>query len=191
MPSAFTNLTIVSFDVAGALTVGITPKRVVVPFAFELAGVTATVNTPSTVSSIIFDVLAGPNNTAPATLVSVFKTIANRPTIAAGNNDQSPTVAPFNPAIARDTAVEPSETEYFVRPDPTTATTFAGNQPVSTTQPANVVVNPTEGGTLNQPQPQANIGYIGASGTALQLSVVQIGTVAGSDARVILLLLQR
>lgn len=185
---------LVSFEIPGAIAASNNPtKRLIIPFAFELAGVTISANTAPTGAALIVDILSGNNGqtglVAPTN--SVFKTQANRPTLAIGANDQAGVSAPFNLAFSGDTAVEPNELSFLAKPDPTSTSTFAGNQPVNTTAPP-VLVNSTEGATQNQPQSAANRGFIGVAGSVLAVAVPQVGSVvAGADLQVMLYIIQR
>lgn len=183
MPGQYSQMIPFHFAVPGALAVGTTTKRLIVPFAYEIEGVTASVNTAPTGANLILDLLAGANDTAPGSLASVFSVdTTKRPTIVAGAFDNQSTTGPAQPAVAGDTATEPSYTQYLARPTAESTTRFAGNQPVDNTQPATVAVNPTEAGSANQPQAASNVRWSGNAGDALQLAVTQVGsTVAGSD----------
>ena len=192
MPGQYSQMIPLTLSLPGALAAGATTKRVIVPFPYEIAGVSASVNTAPAGADLILDVLAGPNNTAAGNLASVYKTAANRPTIKAGSLDMAATSAPFDPTYADNTATEPNEPSYLAKPDPTSTATFAGNQPVTETQPGTVAVNTTEPGSSNQDQVPANRGYVGSAGDALHLSVAQVGsTTAGSDATVVVWLIER
>ena len=173
------------FTVPGALAVGTTAKRLMVPFPYEIEGVTASVNTAPTGAALILDVLGGPNGTAPGALTSVFSVnTANRPQIAVGAYDLAGVSAPFQPTIALDTAVEPSELNYLARPTAPAVTTFAGNSPVNMNpnEPQTVSVNAIETGSSNQPLEASNVRWSGKAGDVLQLAVTQVGSVvAGSD----------
>lgn len=72
MPDVYNAPTIYEFPIIGAASTGLTVKRHTIPFDYEIVGVTATANTAPTTTSMILDIVAGPNNTAPASLVSVW-----------------------------------------------------------------------------------------------------------------------
>jgi hypothetical protein len=178
------------FSLPGALAAGTSVKRLIVPFAYEIEGVTASVNTAPAGGPTLFDVLAGANGTAPGALVSVFTlNAAGRPSIAAGAYDNAPASGPDQPAVTGDRATEPSYTQYLARPQAPAQSQFAGNQPVNmqSNQPQSVQVNPTEAGTPNQPNESPNTRWGGNAGDALQVAVVAGpgNTGLGSDATVV------
>jgi hypothetical protein len=195
VPGLYSGLIPFHFAVPGALTVATTAKRLVVPFAYEIEGVSASVNTSPAGSALILDLLAGPNGTAPGSLASVFAVdTTKRPQIAAGAFDNTPVSGPDQPAVTGDRATEPSYTQYLARPTAPATTTFAGNQPVNMqpNQPQSVQVNPTEPGSANQPNEAPNVRWSGNAGDALQLAVVQVGSgTAGSDLSVIVWVVEK
>lgn len=185
MPGQYSQMIPLHFTVPGALAAGTTARRIVVPFAYEIEGVSASVNTAPTGASLILDLLAGPNGEAPASLTSVFSVdTTKRPTIAAAAFDNTSATGPDQPAVPLDTVTERSYTQYLASPTAEANTRFAGNQPVNmgSNQPQTVQVNATEAGSANQPNEAPNARWSGNAGDALQLAVVQVGsTVAGSD----------
>lgn len=198
MPGVYSEMHPYDFFVAGNLAVGAQPTRVTVPYAFEIEGVSASVATPAASQPIIVDVLYGPNGTAPGSLTSIFSVdTSKRPTIAAGAYDNAPVTGPDQPAVAGDTATEPSFTQYLARPTAPASTTFAGNQPVNTgNNPVTLDINastPTfESGGPNQPSAAANTRWSGAAGGVLQLSLAQVGvTTTGANLSVIVWVLQK
>jgi len=181
--------------VAGALTVSTSPQRLLVPFPYEVVGVSASVNTAPTGASIIVDVLAGANQSAPGSLTSIFAgNTALRPTILAGTYDNVSTDTPFagDPTVPLNTVVDPNEKNYLAKPQAASTTTFSGNQPVDNTQPQTITVNAVETGSANQYQMGESEGYLGNAGDLLQVGILQIGsTVAGADLAVIIWVLER
>lgn len=301
MPDVYNTPILLEFPIIGAATVVTTVKRHVIPFDYQIVGVVATANTPPTGASMILDILAGPNNTAPGSLTTIWPAsnglgiqtvtltgatggtftltnnslttagiafnataaavdtalatagitapsvsgaaggpyvvtwptgtavtaltasassltgstptavithsgVDNRPTIVAASYDQAPiaagttTVAPegTDPDLSGQTTgvstTYPNYDgfDYLARPDAnSTAAQFGSTGPLNTGNPS-VVVNSTEGGTLNQPLAPLNSGYLGHAGDALQLAVRQVGSgTAGSDVSVIALIIQR
>lgn len=182
MPGLYSQMIPFHFNVAGALTVATTAKRIVVPFDFEIEGVSASVTTAPTGANLIVDLLYGPNGTAAGSLTSVFSVdTTKRPTIVAGSFDNQTTTGPNQPTVTGDTAAEPSHTTYLARPTAPSSTSFSGNQPANNTQPASV--QPAgQPASANQPQEAPNVRWSGNAGSVLQLAVTQVGTtVAGSD----------
>ena len=89
---------VATFTIPGTLVVGVGAVRWYAPQSLTISNVIASVGTPSSGASIIFDVNKGTSASAP---VTIFTTQANRPTIAAAANvdtSSAPDVTSLSPA---------------------------------------------------------------------------------------------
>lgn len=200
-----------SFHLAGAVAVGTTSLRKVIPFDHQVLGISATVNTAPTGAGLILDLLHGPYNTAASALTTLWPTSGNagRPQIAAGAFDVAPkapstttvTAQGTNPpGYTGTTTVNYNESPYLVRPDTPAATAgfgaaaatpTGGNNPGEPFNETGVSTGLVQGITETGMAPGSpNRAFSGSAGDVYQLAVVQVGaTVAGSDLEFILYLL--
>lgn len=72
MPGSYGDIEILEFGISGSLNTGLQAKRRVMPYTYEIIGVTASLNTIGTATNSIFDIVAGPAGTANASLVSIW-----------------------------------------------------------------------------------------------------------------------
>lgn len=159
---------------SGSLSVGASPFILPIPFNYQMFGVTATVGTPSTSGSVVFDVLrsAAGATTAGATLWPTNP--GNRPTVLAGAYAQAPNAVP--PSYLPGSVVE---FPYAALPD----INANPSQQFGTSGPLNnlndpVQVNEVESAQANWPQVvQTEVyGYYGLAGDTLSVEVVSAGT---------------
>lgn len=161
MPGSYGDFEVIEFGISGSLSTGVQAKRRIMPFSYEIIGVAASVNTAPTTTNLIFDIIAGPNGTANASLNSIWP-VNNGTGIQVATMGGAPTGGTFTLTY---NAVASGTIAY----NATAATVQAALNATSTAPVGGVTVTGAAGGpwTINFPVGLATKGMLTAQNGSL------------------------